>query len=284
MLLFKKVKELQAYLANQTAKGKTVGFVPTMGALHQGHLTLFQKCLTQSDVCVGSIFVNPTQFNDSTDLFKYPRTPGKDIEMLSGAGCHVLFMPPVEEVYPPGHATPDPLDFGYLDQPMEGAHRPGHFQGMAQVVRRLLDIVQPDTLFMGQKDYQQFAIVQEMLRQLEVRTKLVMCPIVREEDGLAMSSRNMLLSEEQRLLAPKIYQALQAARKMVHSHFSREIEQAALDRLREPGMEPEYFAIVDGITLRPVDLFEDVRLAVACTAVKVGAVRLIDNMILKEDS
>lgn len=284
MLLFKNVKDLQSYLQIQMGNGKLIGFVPTMGALHEGHLSLFQKCLQTSDLSVGSIFVNPTQFNDPADLVKYPRTPERDIEMLAGIGCHVLFMPSVEEVYPKGHKLPEPIDFGYLDQPMEGAHRPGHFQGMAQVVRRLLDIVQPDHLFMGQKDYQQFAIVKEMLRQLKLKTDLIMCPIVRENDGLAMSSRNVRLTKEGRLLAPNIFRALNMAKEKTSGHFPREIEEDAIKMLSMPGMEPEYFEIVDGVTLRPIEQFEDVDVAVACTAVKVGDIRLIDNIVLKNNA
>lgn len=281
MLLFKKVKDLQSYLQLQKEKDNSIGFVPTMGALHEGHLSLFEKCLQTSDISVGSIFVNPTQFNDPADLDKYPRTPGRDIEMLADVGCHVLFMPPVEEVYPKDHKMPEPLDFGYLDQPMEGAHRPGHFQGMAQVVRRLLEIVQPDHLFMGQKDYQQFAIVKEMFRQLQSKTDLIMCPIVRENDGLAMSSRNMRLTNEGRSLSPNIFRALNVAKEKIHSHFPRDIEKEAIKMLSIPGLVPEYFEIVDGFTLRPVELFEEVDVAVACAAVKVGAIRLIDNIVLK---
>ena len=252
-----------------------------MGALHQGHLSLIEKCHRMSDVCVASIFVNPTQFNETTDLLKYPRTPEQDIELLHSAGCQVLFMPPVEEVYPMGQKPSISFDFGYLSQPMEGAHRPGHFQGMAQVVNRLLEIVQSDCLFMGQKDYQQFAIVKNMLQQLGSSIQLVMCPIIREEDGLAMSSRNMRLTKSQRLIAPNIFRTLTMARQTVHSHFPQQIAQEAMKMLSIPGMEAEYFEIVDGVTLRPVQLFEEVDLAVACTAVRVGEVRLIDNMVLK---
>lgn len=283
MLLFKKVEDLQLYLQTQREKNNSIGFVPTMGALHEGHLSLFENCLQKSDISVGSIFVNPTQFNDPSDLVKYPRTPERDIEMLADVGCHVLFMPPVEEVYPIGLKLPEVLDFGYLDQPMEGAHRPGHFQGMAQVVRRLLEIVQPDYLFMGQKDYQQFAIVKEMLRQLKLKIDLVMCPIIRENDGLAMSSRNMRLTKESRLLAPKIFQALNLAKEKINAHFPREIEKEAIATLSIPGMAPEYFEIVDGYTLHPVELFEEVDVAVACTAVMVGDIRLIDNIVLKSN-
>ena len=234
------------------------------------------------DISVVSIFVNPTQFNEAQDLVEYPRTSGRDIDLLTSVKCDILFMPPVEEVYPEGQNQSLDLDFGYLSLSMEGAHRPGHFQGMAQVVKRLLEIVRPNSLFMGQKDYQQFAIVKNMLQQLRSNINLVMCPIVREEDGLAMSSRNMRLAKEQRLIAPNIFRTLTVAKEKSPYCSPREIEAEAIKMLSVPGMEPEYFEIVDGVTLLPVELFEEVEVAIACTAVRVGDVRLIDNMVLKD--
>ena len=284
MLLFKKVKDLQSYLRSEKEKGKTIGFIPTMGALHRGHLSLFEKSIENTDISVGSIFVNPTQFNETSDLQKYPRTPEQDIDLLTGVGCHVLFMPPVEEVYPTPYENKNSFDFGYLDRPMEGAHRPGHFQGMAQVVNRLLEIVQPDSLYMGQKDFQQFAIVKEMLQQMGSGIQLVMCPIIREDDGLAMSSRNRRLSKEHRRIAPNIFRTLNVAKEKVRSHDPKQIEDEALNMLAIPGMEPEYFNIVEGNSLRPFQQFDEVEMAVACTAVRVGEIRLIDNMIIKGTS
>lgn len=279
MLLFKKVEDLQNHLSKIRGRGESIGFVPTMGALHRGHLSLIEKSMKMTGVTVCSIFVNPTQFNDSKDLLKYPRTTGADIEVLAGADCDVLFLPPVEEIYPDG-TSPITIDFGYLDQPMEGAHRPGHFMGMAQVVKRLLDIVAPNQLFMGQKDYQQAAIVRNMIDQLKLSAELVVCPIVREESGLAMSSRNARLSSEQLLLAPEIFQTLKFAKANIDHFGPREIEKMAMERLSRPGMEPEYFEIVDGTTLKSIHDFNEVEIAVACTAVKVGEIRLIDNLIL----
>ena len=281
MLLFKKVSDLQNYLAQERLKGHSIGFVPTMGALHKGHLSLVKKSLETTELTVVSIFVNPTQFNEKGDLIAYPRTPEKDIDLLVKNGCHILFMPGVEEVYPNGPVTDIQFDFGELDKPMEGAHRPGHFLGMAQVVNRLLQIVEPDSLLMGQKDYQQFTIVKDMVRQLKLKVGLVMCPIVREHDGLAMSSRNARLTKEQRLIATNLYRTLTVAKENMHADFPRQIEERAMEMLSIPGMEPEYFQIVDGFSLQPVEVFEDVKMAVACTAVRVGEVRLIDNMILK---
>ena len=281
MLIFKRIEDLQRMLSYERAQGRFIGFIPTMGALHKGHLSLFEKSRSMADLTVGTIFVNPTQFNEKKDLEKYPRTPEKDIEMLVGAGCGVLFMPPVTEVYPNGEEEGHRFDFGYLDKPMEGANRPGHFGGMAQVINRFVDIIGPDHMFMGQKDFQQFAIVKDMLKQLGSGVNLVMCPIVREEDGLAMSSRNARLSKEQRRMAPNIYRVLNMAKEKIHSFFPQQIQEEAMQMLRAPGMEPEYFEIVDGTTLQQLELFENVEVAVACTAVRVGEIRLIDNLILK---
>ena len=281
MLLFKKVNDLRQHLDKQSSRGHKIGFVPTMGALHEGHISLISESIRTTEITVCSIFVNPTQFNESTDLEKYPRTPEKDIVALAEAGNHILFMPPVAEIYPEDYKQSYNFDFGELDQPMEGENRPGHFQGMAQVVSRLLDIVQPHALFMGQKDFQQFAIVQKMLPQMNSSCKLVRCPIIREEDGLAMSSRNSRLSPNQRSLAPNIHRTLLFAKKNVHDLFPAQIQEKALKMLSIEGMKPEYFEIVDGYTLRSIELFEDTSFAVACTAVWVGDIRLIDNMILK---
>lgn len=281
MLIFKKVADLQHWLDTERHNGTTVGFVPTMGALHEGHLTLVQAAKSACDLAVVSIFVNPTQFNDSKDLEKYPRMPEKDIALLLPAGCDALFMPPVEEVYPPGTDLTVQLDFRQLDEVMEGVFRPGHFGGMATVVKRLLDIVQPHQLFMGQKDFQQLAIVRDMLRQLKSPIKLVMCPTAREADGLAMSSRNLRLTPAMRATAPVIYRSLQEAR----NHFRQEpasiLQSRAIRQLEDAGLRPEYFDIVDGITLLPVEHFADSNFIVACVGAWAGEVRLIDNLVLK---
>ncbi len=282
MLLFKKVSDLQDHLQQVRQKGQSIGFIPTMGALHEGHLSLIQQAKSQCDVAVCSIFVNPTQFNDSSDLEKYPRTIGQDILMLNGVKCDVLFLPPANEVYPPGLDTSLSLDFAGLDSILEGEFRPGHFAGMAQVVKRLLDIVGPNALFMGQKDLQQFTIVQSMLKQLGLDIDLVRCPIIREADGLAMSSRNRRLPANHRAAAPKIYQVLQACRAKMKELDPEKLEQWALQELQQPDFRPEYFRIVDGYHLQPLRQFADTKFAVICAAVWVGEIRLIDNLILKE--
>ena len=283
MLLFKQVAGLQSWLENERRAGKTVGFVPTMGALHSGHLSLVEASRIDCDRTVVSIFVNPTQFNDPKDLEKYPRMPEKDIALLDGAGCDALFMPPVEEVYPPGQDVAVQLDFGQLDKVMEGEFRPGHFAGMATVVNRLLEIVGPQRLYMGQKDFQQLTIVRDMLRQLGSKVELIRCPTSREADGLAMSSRNLRLSPEQRAAAPEIYRSMQAAKSALEAGESAAAVQAqALERLRAAGLEPEYFDIVDGDSLLPVATLSAGNFVVVCVAAWAGTVRLIDNLVVKE--
>ncbi len=282
MLLFKHITDLQKYTATLRTKGLSIGFAPTMGALHKGHVSLVERSKTECNVTVVSIFVNPTQFNNPADLQKYPRTPTDDIDLLYGAGTDVLFMPEVAEIYPSGMKTQPKFNFGKLDKVLEGQFRPGHFDGMSQVVRRLLDIVQPNKLFMGQKDFQQFMIVRRMLELMESDTKIEMCRIVRENDGLAMSSRNTRLSPSDRLPAPQIYEALQEALNRVGSSGPREIQQLTLSRLKtESRFNVEYVEVVDGDTLLPVVDFRDSNFVVALTAVWLGDVRLIDNIILK---
>ncbi len=281
MFLFKKVADLQKYLDNKRDTGNVIGFVPTMGALHEGHLSLIRQSKEQSDITVCSIFVNPTQFNDVADLDKYPRTTGADIDLLTSVDTNVLFLPPVEEVYPPGLDTNLTLDFGDLAKVMEGEFRPGHFDGMAQVVWRLLTIIGPDKLFMGQKDFQQLAIVRSMLKQMQSNIELIMCPIVREEDGLAMSSRNVRLTPENRAVAPIIQKTLQEAKLMIGDKTPSEVQDWAMKTLKDLDFKPEYFDIVDGITLQSIKSFKDSDFVVACTAAWGGDVRLIDNLVFK---
>lgn len=282
MLIFKKVSDLQTWLNGKRAAGHLVGFVPTMGALHEGHLELVRMSKSDGCLSVASIFVNPTQFNDPKDLEKYPRMPEKDAALLISAGCDALFMPPVDEVYPPDVDLTVHLDFGDLDKVMEGEFRPGHFKGMATVVKRLLDIVAPQRLYMGQKDFQQLSIVRDMIRQLELPVELVMCPTVRESDGLAMSSRNMRLTPEMRAVAPIIFQTLQWVSAELPARPAGELQAEAMRRLSAAGLRPEYFDIVDGFNLQTVQGWGDSDFIVACTAAFAGEVRLIDNVVLKQ--
>ena len=283
MLIVQKVKDAKKYIAALKKQRKRIGFVPTMGALHAGHLALVKQCATENDIVVVSIFVNPTQFNNPIDLEKYPRTPEHDIDLLSTAPTYLVFIPLVEEIYPPDVDAPKHnFHFGTLDKVLEGEFRPGHFEGMSRVVNRLLHIIEPDSLFMGLKDFQQFTIVRSMLNQLHSKVSLVPCETFRERDGLAMSSRNTRLSTEQRALAPKIYKVLLEVQNRMGTMSPADLQQFALSELNaEPQFRVEYFNIVDGRTLQAVETFAKSNFVVALTAVFVGEVRLIDNIILK---
>jgi pantoate--beta-alanine ligase len=284
MLLFKKVKDLKKYIAAAKSSGKSVGFVPTMGALHAGHLSLIEKSSRACDLTVCSIFVNPTQFNDPKDFEKYPRNDNADINLLALSHCDVLFLPDTKEVYPSGLNLELNFDFGSLTDVMKGKFRKGHFDGMAKVVKRLLDIVSPDKLFMGQKDFQQFSIIQSLLTLIDEKIQIVMCETVREKDGLAMSSRNTRLSPTLRKMAHFIHQTLLQSKEMMATAAPSEIEKWAMSELLMPNFKPEYFEIVDGRTLQPVSDFSKHDFIVACVATWLGEVRLIDNIILKAPS
>jgi len=261
-------------------KEKTIGFVPTMGALHEGHLSLVQKAKAESDVVVVSIFVNPTQFNNPDDLKNYPRDTEADIEKLTFAGADIIFVPAEEEIYP----EPDTrvFDFGAMDKVMEGFYRPGHFNGVAQVVDRLFRLVQPHLAFFGEKDFQQLAIIKALVAQEQLPVRIVACPTVREPDGLAMSSRNLLLSAMQRAHAPLIYQTLkEAAAKVENTDIPalKQWIQATIDTDKE--LKTEYVDIVDAGSLQPVAQWDAAEQIQLCIAVYAGSIRLIDNVKLK---
>ncbi|NET30864.1 MAG: pantoate--beta-alanine ligase [Cyanothece sp. SIO1E1] len=284
MYLFKTVQDYSNFLQHLEGDSTSIGFVPTMGALHDGHLSLIKASKEQNALTVCSIFVNPTQFNESTDLQKYPRTPGKDIELLASAGCDVIFMPSPEEVYPAGVDLASPVPPADLVSGMEGQFRPGHFEGVVQVVKRLLDIVQPARLYMGQKDYQQAAIIGWMIQSLELPVELVVCPIMREDDGLAMSSRNVRLEQNIRARATLLYQTLTVVKEKLYEVSVQELQALALGNLSQKDFRPEYFEIVDGVSLQPLEKISATDFVVACTAVWAGEVRLIDNMILQQST
>jgi pantoate--beta-alanine ligase len=276
---YERISELQLKLS-ELRKSKTIGFVPTMGALHQGHLSLIDRCKSMCDVTVASIFVNPTQFNDKNDYRRYPRTLEKDGEILEKAGCDILFAPSEKEIYP--ETDERIFDFGNLDKVMEGKFRQGHFNGVAQVVSRLFDIVNPDKSFFGQKDFQQVSIIKNMVKQLNLTTEIVVCPIVREQDGLAMSSRNMLLSNNQRKEAVNISQALFYAKQQASGTPVNEIRDEAIRRINSsPELKVEYLEIVDANTLQTVSGWDDAAEIFVCVAVYAGKIRLIDNVQLK---
>ncbi len=284
MRIFTTIDELQLWLREQRQENRTIGFAPTMGALHEGHLSLVRRAEAAGDVSLVSIFVNPTQFNDTEDLRRYPRTPEEDRALLQEADCKGLFMPEVNEIYPPGKDLRVPVQLGHLTEVMEGKFRPGHFDGVMMVVKRLLDIVQPDRLYMGQKDFQQLAVVREMIRQLSLPVEVIACPTVREADGLALSSRNRRLSPAERAAAPAIFQTLLEARLAFQAGEPTEgIRQRALHHLQQAGLQPEYFEIVNGHTLLPLAEDERSGYVVACAAAWAGEVRLIDNMVLQEE-
>ena len=275
------IKDLQAELSVLKAQGKKVGLVPTMGALHAGHASLVKRSVNENEVTVVSVFVNPTQFNDKNDLVKYPRTLDADCKLLEACGATYTFAPSVEEMYP----EPDTRQFSYapLDTVMEGAFRPGHFNGVCQIVSKLFEAVKPHRAYFGEKDFQQLAIIHEMVRQMQFDLEIVGCPIVREEDGLALSSRNARLSAEERENALKISKTLFKSRTFAATHTVSETQKFVEDAIAAaPGLRLEYFEIVDGNTLQKVGNWDQTSYAVGCITVFCGDVRLIDNIKYKE--
>ena len=281
MLLVKKVQTIQEIIRAHKEDGKTIGFTPTMGALHDGHHTLIQRSMDECDITICSIFVNPTQFNEATDLDNYPRTLEADCRGLEEIGCDIVFAPSAREMYPDGMDYNEEVDLNGLDEVMEGAHRPGHFAGVVQVVKLLVDITDCDRIYMGQKDFQQFSIIRQMLKSLHYKTELVVCPISRDPDGLARSSRNVRLTEADRSDAPIIYNVLVSTKDQLETSTITTLRESAIEILSITGFKPEYFDIIDGHTLREISDANDSELVVACTAVWAGDVRLIDNMVLK---
>ncbi|MDO5509428.1 MAG: pantoate--beta-alanine ligase [Weeksellaceae bacterium] len=277
--IFRQTSALQDYIAAQREQQKTIGFVPTMGALHAGHISLVQQCLQENDVCVVSIFVNPTQFNNAEDLEKYPRTEQEDIRLLENHGCQAVFIPSVQEIYPYG-ASIGQFDFGTLDKVMEGEHRPGHFAGVATVVQALFEAVMPDRAYFGEKDYQQLRIIQDLTAQVQLPISIVPVSIMREPDGLAMSSRNVRLSPAMRQEAPIIYQSLQAAAQMLPTHSVQEINNMVQSKFRQSNLQLEYFIIADAQHLQPLDSIPPNTEVRAFIAAHAGNVRLIDNTAL----
>lgn len=273
-----KVNEINEIL-NKLRKDKLIGFVPTMGALHEGHLSLIRKCKEENDITVVSIYVNPTQFNDKEDFIKYPRMLDSDLEKLSKIDCDVVFCPDDKEMYP--EKDERVFDFGGLDKVMEGKHRPGHFNGVAQIVTKLFDIIKPHRAYFGKKDFQQLTIIKYLVKNLNIPIEIVGCPTVREQDGLAMSSRNMLLNEEERRIAVELskmlffvkdnyknFKTLEEIYNFVYKHFEK-----------IPLINLEYFEIVNDNNLQRINNIDDIGPGVtACIAAKVGKIRLIDNI------
>ena len=271
-------EELRRALGSRDRSG--IGFVPTMGALHAGHRSLVERARRECATVVVSVFVNPTQFNDKTDLKNYPRTPEADLRLLEEGGADYVFMPSVEEVYPePDTRT---VDFGMIDKVMEGATRPGHFNGVAQVVSRLFDLVKPAKAYFGEKDFQQIAVIREMVRQLRIPVEIIPCPIVRGEDGLALSSRNTLLDTDHRTAAPYIYKVLKAAVEKSHQTTPDQLAAWVTAQVESnPLLKVIYFQVVDAATMQQVRTWEESPAIQGCIAVQAGDIRLIDNIKLR---
>ncbi len=284
MKIFKFTNDLNNYLAGLRAEKKTIGFVPTMGALHAGHISLVNQSKRHADVTVVSIYVNPTQFNESSDLEKYPRPIEEDIRLLTLNDVDILFLPGNDQIYPPNQEAEFEIDLEGLDEIMEGEFRPGHFRGVAQVMDVLLTMVKPDALCMGQKDFQQVAVVRQLIRKKGHKAEMIMCPIIREMHGLARSSRNVRLSKKGRSAASIIYKTLLYCKSQRYLLDVDTTTTKCLKRLERPGFKPEYFSLIDGHTLKPVKSWSDSDFVVACTAVWTENVRLIDNLIIKKPS
>ncbi|MCX6316926.1 MAG: pantoate--beta-alanine ligase [Bacteroidetes bacterium] len=286
MILFKKATELHKWLDFQRKKQKSIGFVPTMGALHTGHLSLIGYSQRENDITVCSVFVNPTQFNDPRDFEKYPITIEKDIAMLEEAGTHVLFLPSVPEMYPDGLQATRQYELGFLETRLEGAFRPGHFQGVCRVVHRLLEIVQPASIYLGQKDYQQCMVIRKLVTLMgkEGSISVMVCPTLRETDGLAMSSRNMRLNEDQRKKAVTISQVLTAIKQQLHTGDLSALLNEGQRVLEAAGFRTDYLEITDARTLEPVTNWNGTQSLVALVAAFMGDIRLIDNMVLTQNN
>lgn len=279
MIIIKHIKDLKYSIQQRPSYKKIIGFVPTMGALHAGHISLIQKAKLESDYVVCSIFVNPTQFNNATDFEKYPNTIEQDIDMLEAAGCDLLFLPDAGEMYPPG----DPViyyDLGFIETVLEGAFRSGHFQGVCRIVDKLLKAVTPHRLFMGQKDYQQCMVVQKLIEITQSPVQLVVCDSVREDSGLAMSSRNMRLSNTEKEHALHIIRCLKNMQAHLKPGDVHSLTQEATALLEKEGFKVDYVAIADAKTLEPVSEWDGKQQIVALVAAYLQEVRLIDNILL----
>lgn len=282
MILFKKVADLCNYLEKQRKQGKKYGFVPTMGALHEGHISLLNDSKKNDDLSVCSIFINPTQFNDPADFEKYPITLENDIVMLEAAGCNILFLPSVDEMYPGGTDASTHYDLGYLETILEGKYRPGHFQGVCMIVHRLLEIIRPDNLYIGQKDYQQCMAIKKLIELIGMKelVRLNISPTLRENNGLAMSSRNMRLSEDERIKAAAIFQTLYFIKEQLGKADPALLKKQAANKLDEKGFKVDYVEIADAGDLQIVDHWDGKQKLVALAAAYLNQVRLIDNILL----
>lgn len=280
MKVVRTISELKSLISGFKKEGKQVGLVPTMGALHAGHMSLVSRARKENDIVAVSVFVNPTQFNNKEDLRTYPRTEEQDCALLEAAGCDVVFVPSVEEIYPEEDTRV--FDLGPVAEVMEGKFRPGHFNGVAQIVSKLFSFVEPDKAYFGEKDFQQIAVIRRMVELEGFKLEIVSCPIKREDDGLALSSRNVRLSEEQRKIAPNIYRVLKESCNFASNHTVAETVAMVTEELNKlPQLEVEYYEIVNGLTMQPVENWKDAPYVVGCITVYCGDVRLIDNITYK---
>ena len=288
MVIFKKIQDIKDFICVQNPMQRKPGFIPTMGALHAGHLSLVEKARADGMLVVCSIFVNPTQFNDKADFEKYPISIEADIELLINAGCDVLFLPSVSEMYPDGESAIKTYDFGYLDTILEGSKRPGHFRGVGQVVARLLEIIEPHRLYLGQKDYQQCMVIRKLVGMMVpiaigMELEVIVCPTVREADGLAMSSRNRRLTEPQRIVAGVIYQCLISIETKQNTSSFDIVRKECEDILASKGFVTEYVALADARNLELLNNYRKDTPMVALIAARIGEIRLIDNILLKSE-
>ncbi|MBE9484282.1 MAG: pantoate--beta-alanine ligase [Bacteroidetes bacterium] len=280
MIVYTSIKDIQSAIRQHRADGHSIGFVPTMGALHRGHISLLEQSIKENDINIVSIFINPIQFNNKQDLEKYPRTLEDDCKKLEEAGCSIVFAPSAGEMYP--EEVKEHYDFGQLEKVMEGEHRSGHFNGVAVVVKRLFDICMPNKAYFGEKDFQQLAIIKALVEQENMPLEIIGCPIIREEDGLAMSSRNVRLSPEERSIAPEIFKSLNWIKQQAGDRSIGEIVILAEEKLNAmPGMKVEYICIADEDTLMPVQSWDEADNIRAFIALFMGDVRLIDNLKIK---
>ncbi len=281
MKQFSLIKDLRKELSKERKKGKTIGFVPTMGALHEGHLSLLNRSKAENDITVCSIFVNPVQFNNKNDLELYPRNLAQDLKILEKTGCDLTFAPEVIEMYPEGLPDHFTIDFGYLERTLEGKFRQGHFKGVAIVVKKLLDIVEPHKAYFGKKDYQQLLIIRQLAARLQLPVEIIACETMREPDGLAMSSRNLRLTIGERKIAPVIYEVLSYVKDNSGIMSVKKLKNWAIKKIQKnPGLIVEYFEIADNETLLPIVKWDQKEKAIACTSIYLGDVRLIDNIEL----
>ena len=283
MIIFKKRIDISNYIVNYKKTSGKIGFIPTMGALHKGHISLIEASKKTDTLTICSIFVNPTQFNNKADFEKYPVTIEKDIDLLEKAGCNVLFLPSVEEIYPADSSTTLPYELGFIEKVLDGKYRPGHFQGVCNVVQRLLDIVQPNTIYLGQKDYQQCMVIKKLTELIQSPTQIIICPTLRESDGLAMSSRNMRLTSVERMKAVKISEVLLFIKQEIKPGNLQDLKQRCINYLTNEGYNVDYVEIADATNLTLLQNWDGKTKLVALVAAFLNEVRLIDNRIVNED-